>query len=465
ASRARVFRQLLVESLVLAAIGTTLGACIAPIMCSTAVAVMQTQVDPVFIDLAIDWRVLVFVVALAASTCVLFGTAPALGATRVALEEAMKSGGRSSSAPRGRLVMRRALVVAQVALSLVLVVSGLLFSRTLVNLLATETGFRQSGILELDVDLRRLALDPPSRIAMRQQILDRVRAVPVAESTASAMRVRLENDWSQMVHVEEPAREKQGISNFSGVSSRYFATLDIPIVRGRDFDERDRPGSSRVAIVNERFVERFFGTVDPIGRPFFLESAWGIADQRIEIVGVVGNTKYGSLRAPFPPIVYLGAAQNASPADFDQILMRSSQPLSSTSSAVRAAIEAINPRIAFHFHDFEQEIRYSIRQEHLMALLCGFFAALATILATIGVYGVMAYAAAQRTSEIGIRLALGADRRAIVRMMLGDAATVLAAGLAIGLAVCPLVMKTADALLFGLQANDRGTLALAVAAL
>jgi len=145
--------------------------------------------------------------------------------------------------------------------------------------------------------------------------------------------------------------------------------------------------------------------------------------------------------------------------------MRSSQPLPSTSSAVRAAIEAIDPRIAFHFHDFEQEIRYSIRQEHLMALLCGFFAALATILATIGVYGVMAYAAAQRNSEIGIRLALGADRRAIVRMMLGDAATVLAAGLAIGLAVCPLVMKTADALLFGLQANDRGTLALAVAAL
>ncbi|HXT28525.1 MAG TPA: ABC transporter permease, partial [Vicinamibacterales bacterium] len=183
ASRARVFRQLLVESLVLAAIGTTLGAWIAPIMCSTAVAVMQTQVDPVFIDLAIDWRVLVFVVALAASTCVLFGTAPALGATRVALEEAMKSGGRSSSAPRGRLVMRRALVVAQVALSLVLVVGGLLFSRTLVNLLATETGFRQTGILELDVDLRRLALDPPSRIAMRQQILDRVRAVPGVERT------------------------------------------------------------------------------------------------------------------------------------------------------------------------------------------------------------------------------------------------------------------------------------------
>jgi hypothetical protein len=138
---------------------------------------------------------------------------------------------------------------------------------------------------------------------MRQQILDRVRAVPGVERTASAMTVPLENDWSQMVHVEEPAREKQGISNFSGVSPRYFATLDIPIVRGRDFDERDRPGSSRVAIVNERFVERFFGTIDPIGRPFFLESAWGIADQRIEIVGVVRNTKYGSLREPFPPIV------------------------------------------------------------------------------------------------------------------------------------------------------------------
>jgi putative ABC transport system permease protein len=209
ASRARVFRQLLVESLLLAVTGTALGAWIAPLLCGAAVAVMRTQVDPVFIDVAIDWRVLAFVIFLAMATCVLFGTAPALGATRVSLEDALRAGGRAASAPGSRLAMRRALVVAQVALSLVLLVGGLLFTRTLLNLLTAQTGFQQSGILELDLDLGRLALDAPSRIAMRRQILERVRAVPGVTSAASAMAVPLVSNWTQMVHVPDPAREKE----------------------------------------------------------------------------------------------------------------------------------------------------------------------------------------------------------------------------------------------------------------
>ena len=465
ASRGRVFRQLLVESLLLAAIGTTLGAGLAPLMSQTAVAIMSTQIDRVFVDMAIDWRVLSFVVGLAATTCILFGTAPALSATRVTLDEAMKAGGRANTATRGRLTARRALVVGQLALSLILLVSGLLFTRSLFNLMTTDPGFRQTGVLEIDVDLRRLKLDAPGRLATRKAILDRIRATPGVEAAASAMAIPLVNDWSQTVHLEDPALLEKGQSYFSGATPGYFATLEIPIVRGRDFDARDTPGSPRVAVVNQHFVARFIGDADPIGRAFFLESSGGVADRRVEIIGVVKNTRYASLREPFRSIVYLGAEQNEAPGDFDSILMSSTQALPVLSASVKRAVETMDPRIAFHFHDFQEQIRYSIRQDRLMALLCGFFALLAGILATIGVYGVMSYTATQRTGEIGIRLALGADRSAIVRMMLRDAGALLAIGLGIGAAVTPLVTKAAGTLLFGLQPTDAATFTIAMLAL
>jgi putative ABC transport system permease protein len=462
ASRGRIFRQLLVESLLLAAIGTSLGAALAPLMSQTAVAIMSTHIDRVFVDIAVDWRVLSFVIGLAAATCILFGTAPALSATRVTLDEAMKAGGRANSAPRSRLTARHALVVAQLSLSLILLVSGLLFTRSLFNLMTTDAGFRQAGVLEIDLDLRRLKLDSPGRIATRKAILDRIRAIPGVEAAASAMAIPLVNDWSQTVHLEEPALLKKGQSYFGGGTPGYFATLEIPIVRGRDFDARDTPGSPRVAVVNERFVERFIGSADPVGRTFLLESSGGVADRRVEIVGVVRNTKYGSLREPFRSIVYLAAEQNAAPGDFDQILMRSAQPLPVLSASVKRTVEAMDPRIAFHFHDFQEQIRHSIRQDRLMAVLCGFFALLAAVLATIGVYGVMSYTAAQRTREIGIRLALGEERGAIVRMMLRDAGILLAAGLAIGAALTPVVTNAAGALLYGLQPTDAWTFATAL---
>ena len=464
ASRGRIFRQLLVESLLLAAIGTACGAGLAPLMSQTAVAIMSTQIDRVFVDIAIDWRVLSFVVGLAAATCILFGTAPALSATRVTLDEAMKAGGRANTATRGRLTARRVLVVAQLALSLILLVSGLLFTRSLFNLMTTDAGFRQAGVLEIDLDLRRLKLDAPGRIATRKAILDRIRATPGVEAAASAT-IPLVNDWSQTVHLEDPAALKKGQSYFSGATPDYFATLEIPMVRGRDFDARDTPGSPRVAVVNQRFVERFIGGGDPIGRAFFLESSGGVADRRVEIIGVVKNTRYASLREPFRSIVYLDAAQNEAPGDFDSILMRSTRPLPALSASVKQSVGAMDPRIAFHFHDFQEQIRYSLRQDRLMALLCGFFALLAGVLATIGVYGVMSYTVTQRTGEIGVRLALGAGRGAIVRMMLRDAGALLAIGLAIGAAVTPLVTKAAGTLLFGLHPTDPLTFLLAVIAL
>jgi predicted permease len=462
ASRARVIRQLLVESLVLAACGASAGALIAPVLCGSAVRIMSAAVDPVFIDVTLDWRVLAYVGALAIATCVLFGIAPALGGTRVTLDEALRSGGRSMTASRGALTMRGVLVVAQLALSLVLLIGGLLFGRSLINLLTVDAGFRQAGILELDTDLTRLGLEPPGRAALHRAVLERVRATPGVESAASTMSIPLVNNWSQTVYFDAAARERRGQSYFSGVTPGYFATLDIARLRGRDFDGRDTPGSPRVAIVNERFVERFLGQLDPLGRTFLVEEGHGVPERAIQIVGVVRNTKYTTLREPFKPIVYLASSQHPAPGAFDQILIRSSRPLPLLSADVRQAVEHLNPAIAFHFHDFQEQVRYSLRQDRLMALLCGFFAALALLLATVGVYGVMAYAVAQRTNEIGIRMALGATGAAIQRMMFAEASRLLAIGLGAGALLIPIATRGAGTLLFGLQPTDTATCATAV---
>jgi putative ABC transport system permease protein len=462
ASRGRVIRQLLVESLLLAVCGAAAGAVIAPLLCDAAVRIMSASVDPIFIDVAIDWRVLAYVISLAVATCVLFGVGPALGGTRVTLDEAMRIGGRSITASSGALTLRRLLIVAQLALSLVLLVGGLLFARSLTNLLTIDTGFRQRGILELDVDLTRLRLDPSARGEIRRTVLDRVRATAGVESAASTMSIPLVNNWSQTVYFDRTERERRGQSYFSGVTPEYFATLDIPIVRGRDFDGRDTPTSPRVAVVNERFVERFLRNADPLGRTFLIEEGRGVPERVIQIVGVVRNTKYATLREPFKPIVYLGSLQNPAPGDFDQILIRTSDPLPMLSAEIRRAVEELNPAIAFHFHDFQEQLRYSLRQDRLMALLCGFFAALAVLLATVGVYGVMAYAVAQRTNEIGIRMALGASAGTIRRMMLGEATVLLAIGIGVGALLAPMATGGAGSLLFELQPTDVTTCLAAV---
>jgi ABC-type antimicrobial peptide transport system permease subunit len=191
-----------------------------------------------------------------------------------------------------------------------------------------------------------------------------------------------------------------------------------------------------------------------------IEEGRGIPERAIQIVGVVGNTKYGSLREPFKPIVYL-AQQSAAPGEFDSILIRSSQPMPALVRAVKQSVEELNPGIAFRFHDFQEQIRYSLRQDRLMALFCGFFAVMAAVLAAVGVYGVMAYAAAQRTNEIGIRMALGATAGSIRRMMIGEAGMLLAIGLAAGAIATPVATKGAAALLFNLQPTDLPTCAIA----
>jgi predicted permease len=455
ASRGRLIRQLLVESLVLAAIGAVCAGAVAPALGGTVVSMISSEVNPLFVDLGVNWRVLAFTAAAALFTTVIVGVAPALHATR-ANGLPMAAGGRTMTAGRRRLGLQRALVVSQLALSVTLLVSGLLFVRSLINLLTLNTGFEQAGILEVDLDYRRLALVPERDRAFRREILETIRAIPGVDAAASAGTIPLVNNWSQYVYFDG-STDRRGRSNFSLIGDRYFTTMGIPLLAGRDFDARDDLASLKVAIVNELFAQRYLGGTNPLGVAFQLEGPGGRPGLTATIVGVVRNTKYNDLREPFSPIVYMASTQLDRPGPSDQILVRSQLPLSSVMASVTRAVESVNGGVAFHFHDFQDQIRYSILPERLMALLCGFFAVLAGTLAVVGLYGVMSYTVAQRTNEFGIRLVLGADRRAIVGSILREAALLVGIGLALGCAVALASTRVARTLLFEMRPYDPPT--------
>ncbi len=465
ASRGRLIRQLLSESLLLAAAGAALGAGLAQVLSRFLVAFISTQGRPLFVDLRPDWRVLGFTAGLTVLTCVLFGLTPALRATRVAPSEVLKSNGRGLTTGRERFSLRRALVVSQVAISLVLLVGALLFVRSLRNLLTLDAGFRQDGILITDLDLTRLKLAVERRQTYKWEVLGRIRAIPGVLSAADTTIVPVSgNGWNNNVLIDGTEKSKV-TPNFSRISPGYFKTLGTLLVAGRDFDDRDTATSPKVAIVNESFVRKLLNGANPIGRRFQIDEYVGRPRHMYEIVGFVKDTKYGDLREEFKPIVFVAAAQDDRPDQFAQFLIRSDLPLAGLLSDVKRTIGQASPEINLEFHVFKSQIRESLLRERLVATLSGFFGFLAGLLATIGLYGLISYTVARRTNEIGIRMALGAQRGDVVRMILREAGILLGIGIAAGTALSLLAAKTASSLLFGLKPSDPLTLAAAIAAL
>jgi putative ABC transport system permease protein len=463
ASRMRLIRQLMTESLLLAALGACVGAWVAGDLSRYVVSLISTEATPLFVALNLDWRVFGFTAGVAVLTCVLFGLTPALRATRVAPAEVMKSGGRGMTASRDGFSLRRALVVSQVALSVVLLIGALLFTRSLFNLMTLDTGFAQDGVLEIDLNLTQLDLPVERRYAFKRELLDRVRAAPGVEAAASVSSVPLSDDWwNENIFVESNRGAEKRLANFNRISPDYFRTLNIPLLAGRDFGDGDSVTAPKAAIVNESFARNFLDGASPLGKTFRIEVGPGDPDHVYQIVGLVKDTKYGDLRENFGPIVYLSMSQQEKHGSSDHILLRSNLPVTSLITEARQALVAVNPGIAFHFKVFKTQIRETLIRERLMATLSGFFGALAALLASIGLYGVLSYAVAQRTQEIGVRLALGADRGRIVKMIMREATLLLAIGLAVGIALALAAAKTAGALLYGLRPHDPATYLLAV---
>ena len=298
ASRARLIRQLIVESLLLAALGAALGAALAQTLSRLLVAFLSTKNNPVFLDLALDWRVLGFTAGLAMLTCLLFGLAPAIRATRNEPGAVMKSGGRGMTAGRQRFSLQRALVVTQVALSLVLVAGAVLFSRSLGKLLAVDTGFQQEGVLSTIVSFHRLKLPPDRNPVYRDELVGRIRAIPGVEAAAVGMTPF--RDWGGgKGWMDGEGSDQAKNTSFSRVGSGYFNTLQIPLLAGRDFNTGDRVGAPKVLIVNEAFSRKFLDGANPVGHRFWVAASPRDPDTLFEIVGLVRNTKYEDLREEF----------------------------------------------------------------------------------------------------------------------------------------------------------------------
>jgi putative ABC transport system permease protein len=462
ASRARLVRQLLSESLLLALIGTVLGALVAPGLSKILLALQAES-----FDLTPDWRVFAFLGCLAVATCMLFGLAPALRVTRTEPGAAMKAGGRGNTSTREGFGLRRLLVVSQVALSMVLLVGALLFVRSFRNLIAVNPGFRQDGILEAALDPRRLNVPQEQRIPLRQEIIRRVRAIPGVDAAADASVIPLSGgSWTMAVRVSGAQSSEGGTSKFDWVGPEFFKTLEIPVLEGRAFDEHDTAHSPSVAIVNETFARKLLDGRDPIGRTFRNVAEPGYPETIYQIVGVVKDTRYQQLRESQQAICFVPSSQYPlGSGPFAQILIRSNVPLAALTEQVKSTIAGVSPDIVIYFSVFKTMIRDNLADDRLMAMLSGFFAALAMLLAMIGLYGVMSYMVARRRSEIGIRMALGANSGDVSKMILREAGVLLAVGLGIGTGLALAAATAAGALLFGLKPNDPATLGTAVAAL
>jgi len=462
ASRSRLIRQVLAESLLLAVVGSVCGAVLAQGLSRFLVAFLSTQSTTLFLNLHSDWRVLTFTGGLAILTCLLFGLAPAIQASHTAPGEAMKATGRGLTAARQRFGLRRTLVVAQVALSLVLLVGALLFVQTLQNLSNLDAGFQQNNILISDVDLSHLQIPTAQRVAFKQELLKRLRAIPGITSLASTAIVPVSGQgWNDNVNVKGSDAQRR-ISNFNRVSPQYFQTMGTSLIAGRDFLDTDTASSPRVAIVNQMFARDFFGGANPIGRTFGVIQGGGKPDELYEVVGLVKNTKYSNLREEFTPIAFVSAAQDQRPDLEAQFAIRSDEPLLEIASSVKTALAEINPAMVVNFRVFKTTVREGLLRERLMATLSGFFGALAAVLAMIGLYGVISYMVIRRTNEIGVRMALGARPRGILTMVLREAASLLGVGLAIGTVLAVLGAMVARGLLFGLRPSDPKTVLMAI---
>jgi predicted permease len=464
ASRRRIVRQMLSESLLIAGIGAAGGVLVAQWFSRSLVAFLSTNDSPLFVELPMDWRVFAFTSAVGVCACLLFGLTPAIRATRTPPGAAMKAGSRGMTERRERFGVRRALVVLQVALSLVLLVGALLFARSLRNLTSMDPGFRQDGVLTAALDMRKAHIPGDARAATNARIIERVRTIPGVAAAAQAFTTPVGgNFWNNRILIGG-AVQKASI-DFNSVGPGYFQALSIPIVSGRDFDARDTPQSPKVAIVTEAFARQLLGGRDPIGQAFQIEGAPGDARPFHEIVGVVRDTKYSDLREPFAPLAYTAATQNLKPGEFLQLVVRADTSAGAVTAGATRAIAEINPSIAIQYQTVRTQVEQSLLRERLMATLSGFFGGLAVLIATIGLYGVMSYLVTRRRMEIGVRMALGADRGMVVRMIVREAGVLLAVGLVIGAVLSVFAARTAETFLYGLKPGDPVTIALAMTGL
>jgi predicted permease len=456
ASRFRIARQLLAESLLLAVLGAFLGLVFAQWGSHLIVRQLSTPRSDVVLDLTLDWRIVAFTALVAVTTALLFGIAPALRVRRVDPITALKDQARTVAGD-GRGLFGAPLLVVQVAFTLVLVVAAGLFMRTFGKLATLDIGLESDAVLVVDVDVARSKTAPEARLALFDRVREAAAAVPGAAGAGFSLITPVSGaGWNGPVELPDrpntPVRER--MSFYNSASPGWLATMGTKLRAGRDFDARDTAGSPQVAIANETFVKRFVKG-DPIGQTVRYERGpEGI--QPVQIVGVSQDAAYRSVRDPIPPVLHLPVAQAhvEGPTRLSLSVRAAAGSPALLTRSVADAISQVDPDIALTFRPLQAFIEGALVRERLLAMLSGFFGGLALLLAGIGLYGMTAYSVSRRRAEIGIRMALGARASRVVGMVLKKIAIPVGLGLAAGAGLSYWAARYVGTLLYGLDARD-----------
>ncbi len=465
AGRLRVMRQLLTESILLSLFGGVTGIFLAALGIRGLTWLLSNGRDNFTLHAQLDWRVLAFTLLVALVTGALFGLAPAIQATRVDITPALKE--TRASAPRGGrrrfgipFGLSHILVVAQIAISLLLVAAAGLFVRTLNNLHSVNLGFNRENILLFSLNPGLAGFTGAALHNYWDDLYRRFRMVPGVRGVTMTG-LPLVADWTDSTGVTipgapPPTGRRPGTAVLQ-VGPSFFETMQIPILLGRPVDERDRDGEQLTAVVNEVFAKKFFPDASPVGRHFFAFETRKLKPVDIEIVGVSRNARYNSLKRDTPPVSYIYYAQTIPNWPVQQLFfeLRTVEDPLALAKVIRGVVHQVSPQIPVADMTTQaRRIDQTISQERTFAQLCTWFGMLALAMACVGLYGTMAYAVSRRTSEIGIRMALGAERRQIVWMVLRQVLALCVVGVVVGMVAVWETTSFLKSFLFGLQPND-----------
>jgi predicted permease len=459
AGRMRLIRQLLTESLLMASIGGALGLIIASWETQMLLNLLPRGPNPIALDAHLDPRILAFTAALSVFTVVLFGLAPAFRAVRVNLGA---GSGRAGSEIGSGLPLIKLLVISQVALSLLLLVSTLLFVRSLQKLKSVDLGLDPKNLLQVSIDTRGSGYRDARLATLYEELLERISSIPGVRSASASSNGLIQGHWTRTnVSVQGDTRvqaEDQMVDS-ADVGPRFFETVGTPLWRGRDFSAADNAAAPKVVVINEAMAGYYFGNQNPIGRRL----GTGENNAEFEIVGVAKAARFSTVRQQAPLMMYFPALQRR--MDVSALQVRASANPVAIAAAVRHEVQAVDKRLLVDVKTLTEQVNDSLVQERLVGTLSGFFSVLALVLANVGLYGVMAYSVTRRTSEIGIRMALGAARRDVLLLVVREAMTLVLIGLALGVPAALITARLAghliSGLLFGLTTTDPVTIAMA----
>jgi predicted permease len=468
ASRARLIRQLLTECVLLSTAGALLGILFARWGSALLVRYISTGDNKVFLDLSFDWRILSFTAGAAVFTGILFGVLPAFRSTRVSLTSAMKGSQAVDTESRAKFRPGKWIVASQVALSLVLLVASGLFLRSLVKLVTMDVGFDRNNVLIVRANLHNAKVPAEQQPAMFDEIEGRLRTLPGVVSASRSVMTPVSNYvWNSDLEVDTPNAPTgdAALAFFNFISPGYLGTVRTPLFAGRNFNDGDTKTAPRVAVVNETLARKFFPNGNALGKYFRVHADPGKPEPPIQIVGLAKDAKYESLREEAHATAYFPIAQVTEPVEEQVFELRTAMRPSVLVPAVQESVAGVSKAVPLDFGTLAEQVNDSLVQERLLATLSTFFGALALLLAMIGLYGALSYLVAQRQREFGIRIALGAPRDSILRLVMRDVLIVLAGGLTAGAALALATVGVLQKMLFGLAPHDTFTFLAAIGVL